>query len=152
MRCLSVSQNGKIFIYILLYHNRVTVIVRRLGGGFGGKLSRGVQVACGAALVANEMDVPCRFILPLDTNLTIAGRRLPCQCEYEVVYSVFNFPILNESKVLTKKNTEKVIVSNNIINKIKSASRCIPSNYSRGNLVLRHCVPHFLPNSGGIAY
>ncbi|CAH2090196.1 unnamed protein product [Euphydryas editha] len=62
----------------------VHVKVRRLGGGFGGKLSRNVQVACASAIVAKTLDRPCRFILPLNTNLTIAGRRLPCQCEYEV--------------------------------------------------------------------
>ncbi|XP_034832567.1 uncharacterized protein [Maniola hyperantus] len=62
----------------------VQVKVRRLGGGFGGKLSRNVQVACASAIVAKKMDRPCRFVLPLPTNITIAGRRLPCQCEYEV--------------------------------------------------------------------
>ncbi|XP_013136377.1 PREDICTED: indole-3-acetaldehyde oxidase-like isoform X2 [Papilio polytes] len=58
--------------------------IRRIGGGFGGKISRNVQVSTACALVAKKMDLPCRFILPIETNLTIAGRRLPCQCEYEV--------------------------------------------------------------------
>ncbi|XP_045536781.1 indole-3-acetaldehyde oxidase [Papilio machaon] len=58
--------------------------VRRIGGGFGGKISRNVQVSTACALVAKKMDLPCRFILPIETNLTIAGRRLPCQCVYEV--------------------------------------------------------------------
>ncbi|CAH2267495.1 jg22583 [Pararge aegeria aegeria] len=62
----------------------VHVKVRRIGGGFGGKISRNVQVACACAIVAKGMDRPCRFILPLETNITIAGRRLPFQCEYEV--------------------------------------------------------------------
>ncbi|XP_068630719.1 uncharacterized protein [Battus philenor] len=57
--------------------------VRRIGGGFGGKISRNAQVSTSCALVAVKNNVPCRFILPIQTNLTIAGRRLPCQCKYE---------------------------------------------------------------------
>lgn len=60
------------------------MILRRIGGGFGGKLSRSSQVSTACALVAKTLNVPCRFILPMKTNLTIAGRRLPCQTEYEV--------------------------------------------------------------------
>ncbi|KAL0878640.1 hypothetical protein ABMA27_003714 [Loxostege sticticalis] len=62
----------------------VLVYVRRVGGGFGGKISRNVQASAACALVAKKMNLPCRFVLPLQTNLTIAGRRLPCQCDYEV--------------------------------------------------------------------
>ncbi|KOB75399.1 Aldehyde oxidase AOX3, partial [Operophtera brumata] len=61
----------------------VLVRVRRVGGGFGGKISRNVQVATAAAIVARKMDRTCRFILPIQTNLTVAGRRLPTQCDYE---------------------------------------------------------------------
>ncbi|XP_052742294.1 uncharacterized protein LOC112057812 [Bicyclus anynana] len=62
----------------------IHVKVRRIGGGFGGKISRNVQVACACSIVAKLMDRPCRIVLPLQTNLTIAGRRLPFKCEYEV--------------------------------------------------------------------
>ncbi|XP_046967939.1 xanthine dehydrogenase/oxidase-like [Vanessa cardui] len=75
---------GAVSRFLNISESDVHVKVRRLGGGFGGKISRNVQVACASALVAKTLDRPCRFILPLDTNLTIAGRRLPCQCEYEV--------------------------------------------------------------------
>ncbi|CAH1637003.1 unnamed protein product [Spodoptera littoralis] len=58
--------------------------VRRVGGAFGGKVSRNTQAATACALVAKKLDRPCRFILPLQTNLSATGRRLPCQCDYEV--------------------------------------------------------------------
>jgi hypothetical protein len=67
----------------------VVVKVRRVGGGFGGKISRNVQASTASAIVASKLNVPCRFILPLQTNLTIAGRRLPSQCEYEVSSMIF---------------------------------------------------------------
>lgn len=73
-----------IYLNCFYFINSVHVKVRRIGGGFGGKLSRSSQVSTACALVAKKMNVPCRFILPLQTNLTISGRRLPCQTEYEV--------------------------------------------------------------------
>ncbi|VVC98187.1 unnamed protein product [Leptidea sinapis] len=71
-RCLKIKESD------------VHVMVRRIGGGFGGKISRNNQVATACALVASKLDRPCRFILPIETNLDIAGRRLPSQLEYEV--------------------------------------------------------------------
>ncbi|KAJ8719485.1 hypothetical protein PYW08_011660 [Mythimna loreyi] len=71
-RSLNISQND------------IIVKVRRIGGGFGGKVSRNAQAATACALVAKKLDRPCRFILPLQTNLITTGRRLPTQCEYEV--------------------------------------------------------------------
>lgn len=58
--------------------------MRRVGGGFGGKISRGAQVAAACALVAKNLNVPCRFILPIQTNMLMSGKRLPAQCDYEV--------------------------------------------------------------------
>ncbi|XP_075976671.1 uncharacterized protein LOC142976939 isoform X2 [Anticarsia gemmatalis] len=69
---------------LAIHESEVVVKVRRIGGGFGGKISRNAQCATACALVAKKMDRPCRMILPLQTNLTMAGRRYPAQCEYEV--------------------------------------------------------------------
>lgn len=55
-----------------------------MGGAFGGKISRNAQAATACAIIARKMNLPARFILPMQTNLTTAGRRLSCQCDYEV--------------------------------------------------------------------
>ncbi|CAK1542979.1 unnamed protein product [Leptosia nina] len=71
-RCLGINESD------------VVVKVRRLGGGFGGKLSRSVQVAAACAIVARNLNRTCRFILPFETNITMIGKRPPIQCTYEV--------------------------------------------------------------------
>ncbi|XP_028031939.1 xanthine dehydrogenase/oxidase-like [Bombyx mandarina] len=71
-RCLNIGQS------------KIVVKVPRVGGAFGGKITRNGQVAAACALVASKQNRTCRFILPLQTNMSIAGKRLPCQCEYEV--------------------------------------------------------------------
>nr|QLI62137.1 aldehyde oxidase 6 [Streltzoviella insularis] len=64
--------------------NRINVIVRRVGGGYGGKITRPSQLACAASLVSHLQGKPCRFILPLQTNMKIAGMRIPTTCKFEI--------------------------------------------------------------------
>ncbi|KAJ2951526.1 hypothetical protein O0L34_g13677 [Tuta absoluta] len=64
--------------------NKVDVHVRRIGGGFGLKISRASQVAIACNMVAKLMNRPCRFIQSLTTNMKAVGKRLPCISEFEV--------------------------------------------------------------------
>nr|QLI62141.1 aldehyde oxidase 10 [Streltzoviella insularis] len=64
--------------------NMVNVIVRRVGGGYGGKISRATQIACAAAIVSHLQGKTCRFILPLETNMRIIGKRLPTKSNFEI--------------------------------------------------------------------
>ncbi|XP_061376829.1 uncharacterized protein LOC116770815 [Danaus plexippus] len=64
--------------------NSINVIVRRVGGGYGGKITRSSQVACGAALVSHLQGKLCRFVLPLETNMKTVGKRIPTYCKFEV--------------------------------------------------------------------
>lgn len=64
--------------------NKIKVEVRRLGGGYGGKISRNNQVACAAALAAYKLNVPVRFVLSIEENMETVGKRDPTYFEYEV--------------------------------------------------------------------
>ncbi|XP_063365129.1 uncharacterized protein LOC134653665 [Cydia amplana] len=69
---------------LLIPENKIDVIVRRLGGAYGLKISRSSQVAVASALVAHKLNRPCRIILPFTTLAKAVGKRLPCHTEYEI--------------------------------------------------------------------
>ena len=63
---------------------RVNVETRRLGGSYGGKISRSTLVATACAIAAHELSRPVRISLDLDSNMALVGGRLPYYCQYKV--------------------------------------------------------------------
>ncbi|UYN94563.1 MAG: xanthine dehydrogenase molybdopterin binding subunit [Enhydrobacter sp.] len=55
--------------------NRVTTVVRRLGGGFGGKESNASWVAAAAALAARKTGRPVKLRLPREIDILTTGKR-----------------------------------------------------------------------------
>ena len=64
--------------------NRVTAVVRRLGGGFGGKESNASWVAGAAALAANHTGKPVKLRLPREIDMVATGKRHPFLYRYTV--------------------------------------------------------------------
>ncbi|XP_058123363.1 uncharacterized protein LOC131294469 [Anopheles ziemanni] len=64
--------------------NKLNFIVRRLGGAFGGKLTRASQVACACGLAALLTRRPVRFVLNIETNMGSVGKRYGCISNYQV--------------------------------------------------------------------
>jgi xanthine dehydrogenase large subunit len=65
-------------------YNRVTAVVRRLGGGFGGKESNASWVAGAAALAAWRTGRPVKLRLPREADMIATGKRHPFLCRYTV--------------------------------------------------------------------
>jgi xanthine dehydrogenase large subunit len=65
-------------------YNRVTAVVRRLGGGFGGKESNASWVAGAAALAANHTGKPVKLRLPREIDMIATGKRHPFLYRYTV--------------------------------------------------------------------
>ncbi len=66
--------------------NQVTVEMRRMGGGFGGKESQSALFACVAAVAARRLDRPVKLRLDRDDDFMITGKRHCFHYEYEVGY------------------------------------------------------------------
>lgn len=67
-----------------LPENKVNMEVRRLGGAFGAKISRNVQIACACALACHLLQKPVRFVMNIESNMTTCGKRNACSSSYEV--------------------------------------------------------------------
>jgi xanthine dehydrogenase large subunit len=65
-------------------YNRVTTVVRRLGGGFGGKESNASWVAAAAALAAARTAKPVKLRLPREIDIIATGKRHGFDYRYTV--------------------------------------------------------------------
>ena len=65
-------------------HNAVTVEVRRMGGGFGGKETQAAPFACMAALLAHHTRCPVKLRLDRDDDMLLTGKRHDFLIDYDV--------------------------------------------------------------------
>ncbi|KAI9649559.1 hypothetical protein NHQ30_002139 [Ciborinia camelliae] len=64
--------------------SRVNARVKRMGGAFGGKESRSVQLACLLAVAAKKTKRPIRCMLNRDEDMITTGQRHPIQARWKV--------------------------------------------------------------------
>ncbi|XP_054263493.1 uncharacterized protein LOC128986901 isoform X2 [Macrosteles quadrilineatus] len=64
--------------------NTIDMKLRRVGGGYGGKLTRGNVVGCVVSLAAHLLNRPVRMVTKLETVMEAIGKRYPCYFDYEV--------------------------------------------------------------------
>jgi len=62
----------------------VVCIVKRMGGGFGGKESQAAPIAAYAALVSQKFQCPARIVLNKDEDMILTGKRNPFYNRYQV--------------------------------------------------------------------
>jgi xanthine dehydrogenase large subunit len=62
----------------------VVCVVKRMGGGFGGKESQAAPFAAMAALAARKLNRPVRLCLTKDDDMIMTGKRNPFENEYTV--------------------------------------------------------------------
>ena len=67
-------------------HNAVTVNVRRMGGGFGGKETQGNLFAVVAALAAKKWNRACKIRPDRDDDMSATGKRHDFVVDYDVGY------------------------------------------------------------------
>ncbi|RPB08102.1 hypothetical protein P167DRAFT_494625 [Morchella conica CCBAS932] len=64
--------------------SRIVAKVKRMGGAFGGKESRSVQLACILAVAAKKSGRPMRCMLNRDEDMMMTGQRNPFQAHWKV--------------------------------------------------------------------
>ncbi|XP_059046310.1 xanthine dehydrogenase [Achroia grisella] len=79
------SEIAKLAAHVLnIPINRIVARVKRLGGGFGGKESRGMLVALPVVLAAHRLNRPVRCMLDRDEDMQMTGTRHPFLIKYKV--------------------------------------------------------------------
>lgn len=63
--------------------HRVVTKVKRMGGGFGGKESRGLLVSLPVAIAAQRLNRPVRCMLDRDEDMALSGTRHPFYFKYK---------------------------------------------------------------------
>ena len=66
--------------------NTITVLVRRIGGGFGGKETQSFIFAAVCTLLAKKTKFPVKLRMDRDDDIIITGKRHDFYSEYEVGY------------------------------------------------------------------
>lgn len=64
--------------------NRISITVRRLGGAYGAKITRATQIACACALASHLTQRPVRFVLSIEANMMVCGKRFACHSDYSL--------------------------------------------------------------------
>lgn len=64
--------------------NRINARVKRMGGGFGGKETRSIQIAGLLAVAAMKERRPMRMMLNRDEDMMVSGQRHPIKCRWKV--------------------------------------------------------------------
>lgn len=67
--------------------HQVTCIVKRMGGGFGGKESQAAPFAAYAAIVADKLQRPARIAITKDEDMAVTGKRHPFKIFYKVGFN-----------------------------------------------------------------
>lgn len=79
-----------------LSQHQVVCIVKRMGGGFGGKESQAAPFAAMAALAAQKLNRPCRIVLTKDDDMMMTGKRHPFKNWLDIAFD-------NEGRILGLK-------------------------------------------------
>jgi xanthine dehydrogenase large subunit len=92
MHCWSSTQHPSEVQHLIakvlgIAEHNVTVEVRRMGGGFGGKESKASLIACAAALLARKTGRPVKLRLDRDDDMIMTGNRHDLHASYEVGFN-----------------------------------------------------------------
>lgn len=67
--------------------NKINAEIKRLGGGYGGKITNPIPIAMACALAAVKLNRPVRIVLDIENNISMCSTRTPMLANYEVGFT-----------------------------------------------------------------
>lgn len=73
-----------ISVSLKMPHNKINIVIRRVGGAYGSKIARSALVASACALACYLLNRPIRFVMTIEAMMSICGKRYPCANKYQL--------------------------------------------------------------------
>lgn len=98
-------------------HNKINVVIKRVGGAYGSKIARSALVASACALACHLLNRPVRFVMTIEAMMSICGKRYPCANKYTVtvnsrsgkIRKFNNFYVEDNGYSLNEMNDDSVL-------------------------------------------
>lgn len=87
--------------FLKMPQSKIIGSFKRVGGGYGAKLSRTSQVACACALACHLLRMPVRFVMTIESNMNVIGKRYGCAVEYDMTIDSNNGRLTNFAPLIT---------------------------------------------------
>lgn len=81
--------------------NKIQFHLKRMGGSYGYKISRASLIACACALASHLLRLPVRFVMTIESGMTVIGKRFGNAVEYTATVDMANGRIADLSLDLT---------------------------------------------------
>lgn len=81
--------------------SKIHFVVKRMGGSYGVKITRGTLAACACALACHLTRLPVRFVMTIEASMTILGKRYPNAVDYTANIDTANGRLIDLSVKIT---------------------------------------------------
>ncbi|XP_059612740.1 uncharacterized protein LOC132259204 [Phlebotomus argentipes] len=96
--------------------NSISMKLDRIGGGFGGKNSKPALTASAATLACIKLRRPVRFIMSIEDNMQVIGKRFPSTCHYKIeVNDIGKIQKLENTQYINMGTSLNEVISRTVI-------------------------------------
>ncbi|KAJ3383778.1 xylitol dehydrogenase [Lobulomyces angularis] len=113
--------------------NKVSVRVKRLGGGFGGKESRAYFLTAACTIAANKFGVPVRSRMTRSEDMSVTGQRHPVLAFYKISFTKMGKIVSFEVDVYNNAGFVEELSSGHLQRVLMHLDNCYNINNFRAN-------------------
>lgn len=134
--------------------SKIRFSVKRLGGSYGVKITRSLLVACACALACHLTRLPVRFVMTIESNMTVLGKRYPNAIDYTANIDSVSGRLIDLSvKVIADVGMKissllSVMLSAQIKSQIASTAQWYPTRTHKIKYIKQKFITNFFKTKG----